>query len=117
MADKQEVPQIEVEARDLGTLTELDPSTLDPGYVYRWVHKLPLKVARAKAKGYELVKPSEEQILNVVGDSPEAEDGTYTLGDVVLMRVKKLTESSTRRLRSFRRKRRLLVKSAESKSK
>lgn len=86
----KEAPQIEVTDRELGTLVELDPATLDPKFQYRWVHKTPLKVSRHKAKGYVLVDPAEEEdIKNVVGDSPEAEDGTYTIGDVVLMKIDK----------------------------
>lgn len=96
MAANKEVPQVEVQQRDLGTLTELDPESLEAGYVYRWVHKIPLKVARAKYKGYVIVDPAEEKILNVTGDSPETEDGTYTIGDVVLMRIKKLDYKARR---------------------
>lgn len=89
MPANKEVPTVTVTQQDLGTLTELDMSTLDPGYIYRWVYKAPLKAARARARGYEIVDPAEEAIKNAVGDSPEAEDGTYTIGDVVLMRCKK----------------------------
>lgn len=87
----QEVPEVEVtdQSLELSSLVELDPSTLDPAYNYRWAHKTPLKVARLRAKGYEIVKPEEVEIKNAVGDSPESEDGTYTVGDLVLMRCKK----------------------------
>lgn len=83
-----EVPQVEVTSRELGTLTELDPSTLQKGFEYRWVHKSPLKVARAKARGYTIVDANSEELKNAVGESPEiAADGTFTLGDVVLMKI------------------------------
>lgn len=96
-ANSKEVIQVEVEQRDLGTQLELDPSTLDPAYVYRWVRKVPLKMARQKVKGYEIVVPADDEgIRNVFGDSPEAEDGTYTMGDVVLMRCKKQSHKARR---------------------
>ena len=82
-----EVPTVSVESREnLGSMLELDISGLDPKYNYRWVHKSPLKVARAKAKGYRFVDPENTDVKNVFGDSPEtAADGTITVGDVVLM--------------------------------
>jgi hypothetical protein len=86
----KEVPQVEVTSRELGTLTELDPQFLDKAFEYRWVHKSQLKVARARARGYVIVDPNTEEIKNAVGDSPDAVDGTYTLGDVVLMKIKRL---------------------------
>jgi hypothetical protein len=95
-ANSKEVPKVEVQQQDLGTLSQLDPDTLDPKFVYRFVHKSSLKVARARAKGYVIVVPAEEKILNAVGDSPEAEDGTYTVGDVVLMKCAKDTHRSRR---------------------
>lgn len=88
---------VESQAQELSSMLELDMSTLDAGYVYRWVHKTPLKVARQRARGYSIVDPAEsEGIKNAVGDSPEAEDGTYTVGDLVLMRCKKLTHKARR---------------------
>lgn len=84
-----EALDIEVKSRELGTLLEIDPSLLDPKYTYRWVHKSNLKIARQKARGYIIVNPAEEKILDAAGESPEAEDGTYTLGDVVLMKILK----------------------------
>lgn len=88
---KPEVPQVEVTSRELGTLTELDPQTLMKGFEYRWVHKSPLKVARAKARGYTIVDANVEELKNAVGESPDiAADGTFTLGDVVLMKIDRL---------------------------
>lgn len=96
MAANQEVPIVDVQQQDLGTLSQLDLSSLDPKYIYRLVHKSNLKVARAKAKGYVIVRPEEEEIKNAVGDSPEAEDGTYTVGDTVLMKCPKDTHRARR---------------------
>jgi hypothetical protein len=86
----QEVPEIEVYNRELATLTDLDPETLDPDYIYRWVHKSGLKIGRQKARGYVIVKPEDEEVKNAAGEAPEAADGTYTIGDVVLMKIRKL---------------------------
>lgn len=85
----KEVPEIEVYSRELSTLTDLNPDSLDPNFNYRWVHKSALKISRQRARGYTIVKPSEEDILNAAGEAPEAADGTYTIGDVILMKIKK----------------------------
>lgn len=95
----KEVPQVEVQERDLGTLVELDLSTLDPGFTYRWVNKSQLKVARAKAKGFKIVDPAEDEgIHNLFGDDIEAQDGTYTVGDVVLMKMPKERHKARRHM-------------------
>ena len=93
----KEVAEIKVEPQEyLGSMLELDLAKLDPNFSYRWVHKSNLKIARAKAKGYRVVKPDEEQIQNVVGDSPETEDGTFTVGDVILMKCPKSLHKARR---------------------
>lgn len=92
----REFPEVEVQSRELGTLIELDPKTLDPKFEYRWVHKSGLKIARQRARGYVIVDPVEEKITNLVGESPEAADNTYTIGDVVLMKIKKLEHRARR---------------------
>jgi len=87
---KEATPHIEIESQDfLGSMLELDLSKLDPNFQYRWVHKSNLKVARAKAKGFVIVNANDEAISNVVGDSPDEVDGTFTVGDVVLMKCPK----------------------------
>lgn len=92
----KEVPEVEVYNRELATLTDLDQSLLDPNFTYRWVHKSGLKIGRQRARGYVIVKPSEEEILNAAGEAPEAADGTYTIGDVVLMKIKKIDHRARR---------------------
>lgn len=93
--------EVTVESREdaMRSLLDLDPSTLDRGFKYRWVYKASLKVARKKAKGYTVVNPSTEPgIKNLVGDSPDiAEDGTYTVMDVVLMRCPKSVHKARRK--------------------
>lgn len=96
----QEVPEVEVQSRELSTLTELAPDTLDSDYVYRLVHKSPLKVSRARARGYVIVDPNIEEIkILATGQSPEAADGTYTIGDTILMKLRKV-EYRARRIAS-----------------
>ena len=81
--------RLKVESMEnMGSMLDLRPECLNPQYEYRWVHKSPFKVGRAKARGYALVDPRKHEpaIVNLVGDSPGvAEDGTITVGDVVLM--------------------------------
>lgn len=81
-----------VQSRELSTLADLDPSTLDKKAQYRFVYKSPLKLARAKARGYVVVDPLEEDgIRNLAGEPMEvASDGTYTVGDTVLMKISKV---------------------------
>ena len=101
---------LSVESIDnLGSGLDLDPETLDPAYNYRWTHKSPKKMARARAKGYRLVDPAlESGICTVGGESPEtATDGTYTVGDVVLMKVPKSTHKKRRKAIAKRRDDRL----------
>jgi hypothetical protein len=95
-AKAQEVPQVEVKSREYSQATDLDKSLLDPNFEYRWVNKSPLKVARKRTMGYRIVDPATEEILNILGDAPEAADGTYTIGDVVLMKIPKLEHRARR---------------------
>lgn len=88
--------EIEVYSRELATLTDLDVDKLDPNYSYRWVHKSGLKIGRQRARGYVVVDPAKEEILNAAGESPESADGTYTIGDVILMKIKKIDHRARR---------------------
>lgn len=98
-AASEAAAEVSVTSRDLSTLTELDLASLDPKFEYRWVHKSPFKVARAKARGYVIVRPEEEEgILSVVGDSPEASDGTFSIGDVILMKLAKAEHRARRHM-------------------
>jgi len=73
----------------MGSNLDLDPRSLERGYRYRWVYRAPVKVSRAKARGYAVVDPASHQpIMNFAGDILQpVEDGTITVGDVVLMRT------------------------------
>ena len=94
----KEPPQIEVESLEsLGTLIELDPESLDPGYKYRWVAMVGIKIARAKAKGYIYVNAADEGIANRVGEMPDVKDNHFIVGDVVLMKCPRSTHAARRR--------------------
>lgn len=105
---EKEVPTVQVEAREqMGSMLDLDVEKLDPKFKYRWVNVAPLKVARAKAKGYVLVDPDEEEILNQVGDSPDTDDGRVRVGDVILMKCPRVVHRERRKRVAERTKTRL----------
>lgn len=105
---RQEALNLQVESlENLGSMLELDPSTLDPNFKYRWVNENNLKVARARAKGYRPVDPEIEEVKNAVGDSPEVVGGVYKVGDVVLMRTPISTYRGRRQQIAQKRDRRL----------
>ena len=111
---RKEVPQLQVECLEhLCSMLELDPSTLDPNFKYRWVNAASLKLARARAKGYRTVDAEVETIKNAVGDSPEAEGGVYRVGDVILMKTPIATYKSRRKV--IRRKTDARLKGPEKK--
>jgi len=85
----QPVPELQVRDRDLSVIVEIDTERLMKRYKYRLVHKSRLKFSRAKSNGYVIVNPEEEVIYSAVTGEPiePAEDGTYTLGDTVLMKI------------------------------
>jgi hypothetical protein len=89
----QEEVALNIESYDnMGSNLDLDPKCLESGYKYRWVYRAPVKVSRAKAKGYAVVNPAThpKRLRNFAGEElVPAEDGTLTVGDVVLMRSKK----------------------------
>lgn len=105
---RQEALNLQVESlENLGSMLELDPSTLDPNFKYRWVNENNLKLARARAKGYRPVDPEIEEVKNAVGDSPEVVGGVYKVGDVVLMRTPISTYRGRRQKIAQKRDRRL----------
>lgn len=97
------LPDLQVTARDLATLIDLDVSRLDPKFHYRLVHKSRQKVARRRAMGYKVVDPAEEEVYHNSGERLEpAEDGTYSVADLVLMKIPR-REHKQRRLAQKRR--------------
>ena len=94
---RQEVPDVTVESREyVPSLLELADDCKDPAFKYRWVNVAPLKIARAKAKGYVVVDPNEEEIRNLVGESPGDDGGVYRMMDVILMKCPRTTHKSRR---------------------
>lgn len=88
--DGTRYPQVDVgyEKSDVQSMLEVDLNSLDKRFKYRWVNVAPIKVSRARAKGYEFVDPSDKSLRNAVGDALDAsEDGRVRVMDVVLMRV------------------------------
>lgn len=87
----KEVPAVTVVDRGEHVLSmlELDLTSQDPHFKYRWVNVAPIKVARARGKGYKFVEPDEDLIRTLVGESPDAEDGRIRVADVVLMKCPK----------------------------
>lgn len=85
-------PQVSVgyEQQDVQSLLQVDLNSLDKRFKYRWVNVAPIKVSRARQKGYEFVDPSDKSLRNIVGDALDtSEDGRVRVMDVVLMRVPK----------------------------
>lgn len=82
------LPNLDVSSRDLGNLIELDVTKLDPAFKYRLVLKNRVKVGRRRSAGYVVVDPTQEKIYHVNGDEiqPDA-DGTYSIADLVLMKI------------------------------
>lgn len=102
------VPTVNVESREhMGSMLELDLEQLDRAFKYRWVNVAPLKVARARAKGYVFVDPNEEDIRNLVGDSPDIADGRVRVGDVILMKCSRNLHRDRRKRVADRTKTRL----------
>jgi hypothetical protein len=89
---------IEVNSRDLAALIEIDVSRTDPRFRYRLVHNSRLKAARARAKGYVIVDPDQEEIYTISGDKLEVSaDNIYRVGDTFLMKIA-LREYKARRV-------------------
>lgn len=104
----QEVPDVTVEEREyVPSMLELNQEDLDPNFKYRWIYAAGLKLARAKAKGYVIVDPSEEEIKNLVGESPGEQGGTYRFMDVILMKCPRSTHKARRRRTAEKTKTRL----------
>jgi hypothetical protein len=79
---------------DKFSILDLDESTLDPERHYRWGRADPNRIARLKAKGYiieEVPEEEDQRIRNKLGEvAGDTTDGTYRLGDLILMSTKKV---------------------------
>jgi hypothetical protein len=78
-------PEVVVtENRDVNSLLELDPDTLDATRHYRWIRESPLNVGKAKMKGYTLVNAADG-VKTMTGFTDDTGDGLMRIGDVILM--------------------------------
>ena len=98
------------------SLLDIDTSTLDPAFKYRWVNKTGTKFSRAKMRGYVVVDPSKEEVRTTAGAEPDVgPDGVYQCSDVVLMKIPRSKYKARRALVRERTESRL--KSAKKKAK
>jgi len=84
------LPPIEVKElayETMSTVLGLDPDSVDPEKEYRWVNRSSVKMARAKMKGYSLVKTDSGVTPLIEVDN--AGDGTIVAGDLILMATDK----------------------------
>jgi hypothetical protein len=80
---------------------QLDKSSLEKGWEYRFCHKNPTQIARRKAQGYRVVDPKKEVIKNFAGDRVHVDaDNTYTVGDTILMKCPSNIHTARRTLRN-----------------
>ena len=87
-APKAPEPVTVQQPRDISSALELDPRTTDPNMHYRWVRNDPLRITKARLKGYDIVKASKDGPSPVVSVG-DAADGTIRVGDVILMACSK----------------------------
>lgn len=86
---KQETPKAPEpvtvqQPRNISSALELDPRTVDPNMHYRWVRNDPLRITKARLKGYDIVKATKDGPTPYVSVGDSA-DGTIRVGDVILM--------------------------------
>jgi hypothetical protein len=83
-----QMPRVRVvENRNVEGMLDLDPSTLDPDFHYKWVNDSPLRVARHRMRGYVPVM-AEEGVRTVVDVDTDV-DGVLRVGDTILMKCPK----------------------------
>lgn len=92
MAEKPPVPEVTVRPReydDMASVLGLDPDTIDKSRHYRWVNRSSVKLARARMKGYQIVR-KDDGVTPLV-DVETGPDGAIIAGDLVLMSTDKAT--------------------------
>lgn len=108
MASQQEpkVPEVTAqELREVNSLLELDPETMDPARHYRWVRSHPLQVGKAKMRGYVVEKKEEGGVQTLAGFLDDTGDGLMRVGDVILMSCE---------IKGFRKRKRAQLKQSEA---
>lgn len=71
------------------SLMQLDPTTMDPDYKYRFAYNEPNRLARLRARGYEFVMMDDEEKLRDPLVGKTSTEGYLSVGDTVLMRCPK----------------------------
>lgn len=82
-----ELPKVEVTNRaygDIASLQQLDESTLDPNKHYRWVRADPLRIGRARMKGYTIVE-KDTGVMTMAQYIDPTTDGSIRIMDTILM--------------------------------
>lgn len=83
--DRQPPPVVSTDdRRDMESVLQLDESTLDPSFNYRWVKDEPQRIARHKMKGYVVV--SQDEGVRTMIELDQASDGVVRIGDTILMK-------------------------------
>jgi len=102
----------------------LDEDTLDKGMHYRFIQTRPAAVARAKLKGYRVVKPSEDGVKTLYDQEDADAEDVIKHGDRILMAVPKarhqkhrkdVRDLATSRIKSVEAKTRQLAREAKIK--
>lgn len=100
------LPEVKAqELREVSTLLELDPETMDPIKHYRWVRSHPLQVGKARMRGYAIEEKREGGVRTLAGFLDDTGDSTMRVGDVILMSCD---------LKEFRKRKRAQVKVSEA---
>lgn len=103
---EKKLPEVQAqELREVSTLLELDPATMDPVRHYRWVRSHPLQVGKARMRGYSVEEKREGGVRTLAGFLDETGDSTMRVGDVILMSCD---------LKEYRKRKRVQLKTAES---
>lgn len=74
----------------------LDESTLDSQYHYRFIQERPQAVARARLKGFRIVRPSEEGVKTLFEQEDATANDVIAHGDRVLMKIRKSQQEKHR---------------------
>lgn len=100
------LPQVSVrEDRDVQSMLDLEPDSMDPNFVYKFVKDSPIRIARHKMRGYRPV--TQDEGVKTLVDCDSTVDGAIRVGDTILMkcprerveaRQKKLVDLANARL-------------------
>lgn len=86
MPKEQSLPDVQLtdERRDVQSMLELDPETMDKSLNYRFVKDDPMNIARKRLKGYRPVLKEADGVKTLV-DVEDQADGLIRVGDTILM--------------------------------